>query len=161
MKAQLHLADPEDALRLLPMVARFHEETGIASNAPDLEAAIAPMLDGSPHGAAYLIGPSRAPVGYLVVSFGWSVEFGGLDGIPDELFIRTGVRGRGIAGDALSALVRALGPAGLCALHLEVRRTDEATKRLCRRAGFALRDDFALMSRDLATAEVAQQPSPP
>lgn len=160
MKAQLHLAGPSDADRLLPMVARFHDEMGIVTDEPGREAAIAPLLDGSPHGAVYLIGPARAPLGYLVVSFGWSIEFGGLDGILDELFVRPSVRGRGIAGDALSALARALGPAGLRALHLEVRRTDETTGRLYRRAGFVLRDDFALMSRHLAATEVVRQPAP-
>ncbi len=105
------------------------------------------MLEGIPHGTIYLIGPARAPIGYIVISFGWSVEFGGLDGFVDELYIRRAVRGRGLATDVLLALPRALAQAGLRALHLEVARGNEAAQKLYLRAGFKAREDHYLMTR--------------
>ncbi|WP_368187702.1 GNAT family N-acetyltransferase [Aestuariibius sp. HNIBRBA575] len=145
----MHLCSPDDLPRILPLVARFHEEIGIASEEDHREAAIKPLLDGSPLGAVYLMGPARAPVGYVVITFGWSVEFGGIDAFVDELFIRPSVRGRGLATEALLALSKALSQGGVRALHLEVATEDQATIRLYQRNGFSIRDGYHLMSKSL------------
>jgi ribosomal protein S18 acetylase RimI-like enzyme len=143
----LHLARAEDAGRVLPLVAAFHAEMGIDSDETTRAAGIAPLLDGSPHGVVYLMGPQRAPIGYVVISFGWSVEFGGMDGFVDEIFVRPGVRGRGIGAEVLSQLAKALGEAGMKALHLEVRKDDARTRRFYEKLRFAPRDDYTLMTR--------------
>ena len=147
MSASLTLATPEHLDRLMSLVTAFHAEEGIEQDAAARQAALQPLLEGIPHGAAYLIGPPRAPIGYIVISFGWSVEFGGLDGFIDELFIRPGVRGRGIASEVLISLPSALSSAGLKALHLEVDRANATARRVYARAGFAPRDDYHLMTR--------------
>ncbi|ETX30767.1 GNAT family N-acetyltransferase [Roseivivax isoporae] len=146
----LHLAGVDDAERILPMVAAFHREQGYDTDAEHHARALAPLLDGSPHGAAWLIGPRKAPVGYVVITFGWSVEYGGLDAIVDELYVRPAVRGRGMGGDALDGIAKALREAGVRALHLEVDREDERAVRFYGRAKFALRDRYAFMSRVLS-----------
>ncbi len=143
------LAKPGDIDRILPLVAAFHTEMGIVQDDAARHAAVAPLLDGSPHGAIYIAGPVRAPIGYAAISFGWSLEFGGLDGILDEIYIRPGVRGRGIGSEMLAALPRALGAAGLRALHLEVARDDAKARGLYGRMHFAPRDGHILMSRKL------------
>lgn len=147
MSAALTLAGPDHFERLMPLVAAFHAEAGIDMGDQQRVDAIAPLLSGSPLGAVYLIGPARAPIGYIVVCFGWSVEFGGMDGFVDELFVRPGVRRRGIAGEVLTALPRALSGAGLKALHLEVNVENTGAQKLYGRAGFRLRDGYHLMTR--------------
>ena len=147
MSAALTLAGPDHLEKLDALVAAFHDEAGISLDPEKRRAGIAPLLDGIPHGAAYLIGPPRAPIGYIVVTFGWSVEFGGLDGFIDEIYIRPGVRKRGIASETLQALPRALAGAGVKALHLEVNRDAETTHRLYEKAGFKARTKYMLMSR--------------
>ena len=149
MSANLTLAGPGHLDRLLPLVAAFHDEAGIKLSDEARRAGLAPLLDGIPHGCAYLIGPPRAPIGYAVITFGWSMEFGGLDAIIDELYVRPGVRGRGIASEALIALPRALAAGGLRAIHLEVDRDNAAAVKLYRRAGFAPRDSYIFMSKRL------------
>ena len=150
MSAALHLAKPEDLPRLSPLVAAFHAEMEITQTDEARAAALIPLLEGSPHGAVYLIGPTRAPIGYVVVTFTWSVEFGGLDALIDELFIRPGVRGRGIGTEALLALGRALGGADVRALHLELDRENETARRLYEKAGFHAKDQYMVMSRPLS-----------
>ncbi len=147
MSTILRLAGPEDLDVLAGLVARFHEEYGLERTDEQRKSALLPLLEGSPHGAAYLIGPARAPVGYVVVTFGWSIEIGGLDGFIDEIWIRPAVRGRGIGTEALLTLCRTLKNTDLKALHLEVDRDDKATQTLYKKAGFALRDRYALMTR--------------
>lgn len=149
MSAALTLGKPTHLTALLPLCAAFHAEEGIASTEQKRKAGLLPLLEGTPFGAVYIIGPPRAPIGYVVVCFGWSVEFGGLDAIIDELFVRPSVRGRGIATEALVSLPNALSAYGLRAIHLEVSRENEAAVSLYRRAGFASRDHYMFMTREL------------
>lgn len=149
MSAALTLAEPDHLDQLLSLVAAFHAEAGITLSDEARREGLAPLLDGIPHGCAYLIGPARAPIGYIVVTFGWSLEFGGLDAIIDELYVRPGVRGRGIASEALIALPRALSAGGLRAMHLEVDRSNPAAIKLYKRAGFVARDTYMFMSKRL------------
>jgi ribosomal protein S18 acetylase RimI-like enzyme len=81
-----------------------------------------------------------APVGYIAISFGWSIELGGLDGVLDEFWIREAVRGRGMGGEAILALQKTLKGAGVVALSLEVARGNDTALRLYERTGFKRRD---------------------
>ncbi|MDU8945668.1 GNAT family N-acetyltransferase [Ovoidimarina sediminis] len=147
MSAALHLAGPEDLGALLPMVTACHDYEDIESDDARREAALAPLLEGSPLGCVYLVGPRRAPVGYIVITFGWSVEFGGMEGFIDEFFIRENVRGRGMGSEVLLKLIPQLESAGLMALHLEASQDRPRLQKLYARAGFRLRDGYALMTR--------------
>lgn len=149
MTTAIYLATPEDAARLLPMIAAFHAEYGIDRTDDQRATALAPLLEGSPLGAAWLFGPSKAPTGYVIITFGWSMEFGGMEAFVDELFIRPSVRKRGIASEVLSAIASSLRDVGVTAIHLEVDRAEEATQRLYARAHFKLRDRYCLMTRNL------------
>ncbi len=149
MSTALHLAGPADLDRVLALVAAFHSEMTITSTEDTRRAGIEPLLNGIPYGAVYLIGPARAPIGFVVVTFGWSVEFGGMDAFVDELFIRPPVRGRGLASDVLVQLPKALADAGVKALHLEVDRADTTAQRLYQRARFTPRERYMLMTKHL------------
>lgn len=147
MSASLHLATPDDLDQLEPLVAAYHGFEGIQSTSEHRLRALGPLLNGTPHGVAYLIGMRRAPVGYIVVSFGYSVELGGIDGFIDEFFIRQNVRGRGMGSEVLAKLMPALGQHGVKALHLEVNPGNARAQRIYTRAGFRLRDGYHLMTR--------------
>ncbi|MCT8160867.1 GNAT family N-acetyltransferase [Pseudoruegeria sp. SHC-113] len=149
MSAKLHLAKPEDLDRLAGLVARYHAFEGITQSEDKRRAALQPLLEGTPHGIAYLIGPRTAPVGYIVISFGYSVELGGIDGFVDEFFIREKLRGRGLGGEVLRTLLPALADHGVKALHLEVERGNERARGLYARLGFENRETYHLMTRIL------------
>ena len=149
MSTALHLAKPTDFERVDALVSQFHQEFGLDISDSHRAGAIQPLLDGVPHGMIYLLGLPRAPVGYIVVSLGWSIELGGLDGFVDEFFVRPSVRGRGIATEVLHELSHALGAAGVKALHLEVDAEADNAQRLYKRAGFEPRERNSLMSRYL------------
>ena len=146
---QLTLAKPEHFAQLTKLVADFHAEDGITQTEDAREAAIMPLLEGSPHGAIYLAGPAKAPVGYVVLTFGWSLEMGGMDGFVDEIYIRPGVRGRGIGTEILTSLPAQLAGFGLKAVHLEVDRDKPEVQRLYQKMGFETRDRYVLMTRAL------------
>ncbi len=146
MSAALHLANPDDAAKLLPMVAAFHAEEGLETTSPAREVALAPLLEGSPHGAVWLIGPRAAPVGYIAITFGWSLAYGGLDGMIDEFYIRDTVRGRGVGTEVLIALIKELEAGGVTALHLEVADDNARAGALYQRLGFKRRENYRVMT---------------
>ena len=144
---QLTLARPEHFETLLRLVADCHREAGIEQDAATRSNALLPLLEGSPHGVVYLAGPVRAPIGHVVVAFGWSMASGGLAGTVDELYVRPGVRGRGIATELLQSLPKTLARAGLRAIHLQVDHDAARTRKLYGRAGFRPREGTVLMTR--------------
>ena len=146
MSTALHLAGPDDLDKLLALVASFHAFENIDRTDDHRRAAVTPLLDGSPHGAVWLIGMRRAPVGYICISFGWSLELGGMDGFIDEFFIRETVRGRGMGTEVLISLLPQLAEAGVKALHLEVAQGNDTASRLYQKLGFKNRDKYNLMT---------------
>jgi len=147
MSAALHLAKPDDLAVLQKLVASFHNQENIEQTDRERGAALLPLLDGTPHGAAYLIGPRKGAVGYIIISFGYSVEMGGIAGFIDEFYIRTNVRGRGLDGEVLRSLMPALAGYGVKALRLEVGQDNEAAIRLYGKLGFEPHDNHQRMTR--------------
>ena len=147
MSAALHLAKPDDLAVLQKLVASFHNQENIEQTDQERGAALLPLLAGTPHGAAYLIGPRKGAVGYIIISFGYSVEMGGIAGFIDEFYIRTNVRGRGLDGEVLRSLMPALAGYGVKALRLEVGQDNEAAIRLYGKLGFEPHDNHQRMTR--------------
>lgn len=145
----LTIAKTDDLDRLMRLVSDYHGEEGIDQSEDTRRAAILPLLEGSPHGVIYLMGPSRAPIGYVVVCFGWSIEFGGMDGFVDEIYVRPAVRGRGIGTEVLHTLPKALAKAGMKAIHLEVGNENPRARKLYEKLGFKAREGYGMMTRAL------------
>lgn len=131
----LTLTTREDIPRLLPMVAAFHEEVGLDTTEELREASLNALWDLDIQAAIWLIGPKRAPVGYLAVGFGYSISLGGREARIDEFFIRSKVRGRGMGTQALGGLLPALHQMGVRALHADLALADATARKLFERAG--------------------------
>lgn len=87
----------------------------------------------------------RQAAGYAVVTYGYSLEFGGRFALLDELFIAEQHRGAGLGRDLLARIAEECRQRGLHAVRLEVERENERACGLYRRAGFEVHD------RDLMT----------
>mgnify|MGYP000032027110 FL=1 len=142
----LHLCGTADASRLSALTAQYDLEMGVSRNDEERRAAFAPLLDGSPHGAVWLWGPKVSPVGFAAFSFGWSPDVSGLIGRLETLWIRPGVRGRGMAGEVLVAMGKSLAEHGVCQLSAYI---PVAAERLFIRSGFIAAEDGRLMQTRL------------
>jgi hypothetical protein len=83
-------------------MTEFYAEAGFALNAQRAAEAFAALISGEHLGQVWVIeagaetaGAGANAVGYLVVTLGFSMEYGGRDAFVDDLFIRAGHRGRG------------------------------------------------------------------
>jgi len=149
MSAGLHLATMEQAERCLSLAKSYHAEIGANFDAEQRAAAMEPLLAGSPLGAIWIIGPARAPLGYVLVTFTWSPDAAGIVGWVRELYVRDNVRRRGIATTALGDLARALRSGGIKALHVNVTDLTEDQCRLWHRARFAAQSTHSILTGTL------------
>ncbi|HGG04920.1 MAG TPA: GNAT family N-acetyltransferase [Aliiroseovarius sp.] len=149
MTIALTLAGPGDLDRLLPLVEACHAEVGIDLTDYNRRAGILPVLQSNPHGAIWLIGPPGAPVGYVAVGFGWSIEMGGQDAFIDEVFVDQAARRQGVGHAALKSLVKTLSRRGVKALRLEVAGDNRKARSLYESLGFVAREEYFLMTQVL------------
>lgn len=85
---------------------------------------------------AWLLEFESQVVGYAVLTFGFSLEYGGLDAYVDELFVKPEFRSRGFASLALEFLTLECQKLKVVALHLEVDTDNQSAKALYAKLGF-------------------------
>ena len=94
------------------------------------------LLADSRFGGVWLAEDDGKATGHLVLTVCFSMEYGGLRGFIDDLYVRPDARGRG-AGAALLAAARADAVRrGVRALHVEVGPENHVARRVYARAGF-------------------------
>lgn len=140
-------AGPGDIDRLSPLVAGFHALRGERSRDSQRLDALRPLLQNPDLGRVWLIGPSISPVGYIVVTFGYSIALGGRDARLDEFFLRENARGKGVGAKILDAIRPYLRDAGVKALWVEADRNTPAQTRVFTKAGFVPQDGRYLLVR--------------
>ena len=125
-----------DLPNLLGMMRQLYESDGIpfdgaASNKASLELIANPAL-----GRLWQIESNSRPAGYLVVTFGFSLEYGGLHGFIDELFIAADFRGRGLGSIAVEYASAFCKSQGMKAILLEVDLHNPRAHSLYERLSF-------------------------
>ncbi|MBS1842233.1 MAG: GNAT family N-acetyltransferase [Acidobacteria bacterium] len=103
-------------------------------------------------GRIWTLAFSAKPVGYMVLTLGFSFEFHGTDAFIDELYIAPAFRRRGFGMRAVEHLETEAKMLGVNALHLEVDRGNDAAFGLYRRTGFKDHNRF-LMTKWLQQPE--------
>jgi GNAT superfamily N-acetyltransferase len=88
-----------------------------------------------------------AAAGYVVLTFGYSLEFNGHDAFVDELYVEEGHRGKGLGGLAVRLAEDTCRTMGVRALHLEVDRENHRARAVYEKAGFEDRDNHLLTKR--------------
>jgi len=116
----------------------------------DPEKALANLIGRPDLGGVWLIGAAGGPVGYLVLTWGYSLEFGGRDAFLDELYLEAAWRGQGLGRQAMRFAEEACRANGVLALHLEVERENVKAQAFYDKTGFENRAHYFLMSKRLA-----------
>ena len=148
MAPSFRSATTADLPTVLALLRDFYAEDGAAYDA-EADAALQALLADPGLGRVLLIsGEGGVTAGYLVVAFGYSLEFRGRDAFVDELYVAPAHRGRGLGKGALREAERCCREAGIRALHLEVRPHNAQARRLYASAGYQDREHY-LMSKKL------------
>jgi ribosomal protein S18 acetylase RimI-like enzyme len=130
-------AAPEDASRMAALMREFYQHERLQYG-PSVAVALGSLLTDGSQGRAWLFEAEDEDAGYLILTWGYSLEFGGRYGLVDELYVRSGYRGQGLGTRALQAAVVACEAHGARAVRLEVDHANPAAARLYERVGFVV-----------------------
>lgn len=134
-------AAASDIPALVGLMREFYAEAGYSLDEGWAEASFSALLSDDALGRVWVVFCDSRPAGYVVLTVRFAMEYGGLDGFIDDLFVRPGFRGRGLSRVALDAVVAECGRRGVLALHVEVGRDNGAAQRLYRSYGLKEHDD--------------------
>ena len=137
MAADIRPASPADLPALVGLMQAFYAESDFPLSTARAAEAFAELL-ASPHlGGVWLAERDGEVVGHLVLTVVFSMEYGGLRGFIDDLYVRPAERGRGTGAALLAAAREGAVTRGLRALCVETGKTDHPARRLYARAGYA------------------------
>ena len=140
MKTELIKIGIEYKTEIHKLVAEFYGINSKDALAKKLNSCITELLNYPKYGSVFLIKHSGAIAGYLILSFGYSLEYGGRDAFIDEFYIKEDFRNKGIGSYTLDYIIKYAKATGLKALHLEVKEKHNNASRLYGRAGFSKRN---------------------
>ena len=131
-------AASEDVPALLAMMRRLAEqEPGpYFFNEPVVRDALRTFLADPALGEAWIFFDEKTPVGYVVLTLGYSFEYHGRDAFIDELYIEPLYRRQGLGRRAVEFVEERARQLGVTALHLEVDQGNDPAAQLYRRSGY-------------------------
>jgi GNAT superfamily N-acetyltransferase len=149
MAVAMRQASAQDLAPLLELMQEFYGEAGFPLNPDRAPAAFLPLLAPGQLGQVWLAEYDGHIAGHLVLTFCYSMEYGGRSAFIDDLFVRPALRNHGV-GRALVEHARTIcEELGVRAMHLEVARTNGPAQAIYRAVGFDSTD------RELLTLALA------
>jgi ribosomal protein S18 acetylase RimI-like enzyme len=139
-----------DVATLVGLMREFYAESGYVLVEPQATAAFEALMARPESGRIWLAEPDGEPVGYVVVTFVFAMEHGGLAAVVDDFYVRPKARGEGVGKAALAAVRRACEALGARAMRVEVGVNNVRAQAVYRSAGFEPFPDRALMQVSLA-----------
>jgi GNAT superfamily N-acetyltransferase len=150
MTVDVRRGEPDDIADLVTLVAEYCEADDHARAESVTRAGLAPLLTDDSHGAVWVaeVDAEHGPTidGYAIVTWGWSIEVGGLDVVLDEIYVRT--RGRGTGARLLAVLEADCRARGVKRIFLETELPNDAARRLYERHGYEA-DTSIWMAKEL------------
>ncbi len=140
MAATFTLAGPADIDLLLELLQEFYVIEELPFEPSVAQQALQTLLQEPRYGLIHLIYVAGEVAGYVVLTFGFSLEFHGRDAWIDELYLRAAYRGQGIGKVALALMADICRREGIKALHLAVAHKNQRAQTVYRQAGYITHD---------------------
>ncbi|HYF07444.1 MAG TPA: GNAT family N-acetyltransferase [Acetobacteraceae bacterium] len=132
---RLDAAGPADADALVALLRACRAEDGYSMTGAN-ERAMRAIAAGEPMARAWILREGGEAIGFLVLTLGYSVEYGGRDGFIDDLYLVPATRGRGLGRWLVATAIEQAATLGIGTLHLEVEVGNDPAEALYRAAGF-------------------------
>lgn len=144
MEPIFKLASGSNQAILIKLITELYNHEGLAF---PTGSALELILTNDLHGYVYLIYVDEEIIGYLVITFGFSLEYGGRDAFVDEIYIQAKYRRQGIGSKTLLFAEEICRSHGIQALHLEVERENINAQIVYQKAGFVDHSRYLLTKR--------------
>lgn len=133
---RLRRATHADVPSLVALMEVFYAESDFPLAKGPAARAFERLLDAPALGAVWIMEDEGQPAGYVVLTVGYSMEFGGLRGFVDDLFVHPRFRRVGLATEALAAVQHECTNRGVRALLVETGPDNDRARRVYQRSGF-------------------------
>lgn len=145
MKINFKPVENHDIPVLLGLIQEFYQLDGsISFNAVVAHHALTQLLNDGSMGRVWLIQDQSLAIGYVILTLGFSLEYGGRDAFIDEIYIQANYQGQGIGKQTIEFLEDVCITLNVQALHLEVERENTSAQGFYRRFGFADHDRYLM-----------------
>jgi len=138
---------PAIAAETVALIRRLYEHEGIAFETARTRAALDELLAEPALGMIWLLRFDGETAGYMAITVGYSLEFGGRFGLLDELYVEDSWREQGFGRKAVLFAEDWCRGRGLKALRLEVGYDNARALGLYRRTGFEVHERHFLTKR--------------
>jgi ribosomal protein S18 acetylase RimI-like enzyme len=135
-RVEIRAARPADFEELIRLIRAYYRYDGIRYRPRIVVGALRRLLRDPSLGRIWIMRTSARAIGYLAFSFHYDVEFGGLEGVITDLFIRGGYRGRGLGTRLLATVDDYCRLAGIRSIELQVIRGNREAQAFYRKRGF-------------------------
>ncbi len=140
MEVEIVLATAADVERLLPHTELFWKFEKLPFEVHRLRQLLSELVTNSGYGRVLLAQRGSELQGYLVLTFGYSLEHGGRDALVDELYVHERARDCRLGTRLLEEAFATCRREGITRVHLEVDNTNPRAAALYRRRGFVEND---------------------
>ncbi len=124
------LTDSEDIEILLNFIKNFYGLSSYPFDEDKVRESVANLINNNNLGRIWIIEYDSKAIGYIILTFGYSIEYKGRDAFIDEFYIEEEYRGRGIGKETMDFIVKESLELEIKALHLEVEKDNERAKNL-------------------------------
>ena len=121
---------------LLPLMQDFYSFERLPYDEDRLRQLLPQLIEDGNLGRLILFEESQQLVGYMVLGFGFSLEFHGRDCFIDEFYVKPELRGQGIGRAAVEFALQSCRDVGIKALHLEADHFNTRGHEFYKRLGF-------------------------
>ena len=150
METTFQFAENSDTELLIQFIQEFYKYDDHPFDEASIRAALAKILNDNSLGRVWLIQQDNQAIGYIVLTFGYSLEYRGRDAFIDEFYIRESHRGQGVGVKTIQFIESVCPSLEIKALHLEVERENTIAQSFYRKVGFADQNRY-LMTKLIAT----------
>ena len=144
MQISFQCATTSDIDLLVEFLRQFYLIDNYSFNHQTARQTLDRLISDSAIGRVWIIRDEQTPVGYIVLTFGYSLQYHGRDAFIDEFYIHESHRGKGIGAKAMRFIEIESKRLGVNALHLEVEKGNQAGQELYRKFGFEGHDSLLM-----------------
>ncbi len=137
-------AEHSDIGTLALLMRGLYEFDHIAFDEQAAREVLEKFLSGEMPARIWLIESGGEAIGYVVLTFGCSLEFRGKDAFLDEIYITENNRGRGVGRQALEFVEQVCRSERVEALHLAVERENLRAQTIYHKFGFRGHDSYLM-----------------
>jgi ribosomal protein S18 acetylase RimI-like enzyme len=136
MNMNYRVAQLADVPAILPLMQAYYLHDRLPFDAPHIRGGLETLLQNPALGRVWIFESAGRAVGYLALTFGFTLEAAGREAYVDEFFVDEAFRGSGIGERVLKQVIAECPALEVKLLRLEVTRHNDRAMNLYKRLGF-------------------------